>query len=72
MQFKYEPSNFLAIRNDLGYTQAQLAGELGCTLDSVRNYEHGRSHPNGYVVDSVYRMWNQKNHSLPPPLFSKP
>jgi len=37
-------------------SQSAFAPRLGCTPESVRNWEHGRSSPAGLHIDSMHRL----------------
>ena len=71
MSATFNPESIPSLRDQRGgMTQNQLASMLGCTPDSVRNWENGRSTPAGFYVDSMHRMCH--NNDLQPPLFYQP
>lgn len=48
--FHYEPVKVTAIRKKLGLTQAQFASMLCVSLATLRNWEQGRTYPEGAAI----------------------
>lgn len=48
-------------RQLLGLTQEQLAGEIGASLASVRNWEQGRCKVNRVAAKQIQKMMNGCN-----------
>lgn len=53
----FQPDAVRHVRKDvLMMSQTAFARKLGCTPESVRNWEHGRSSPAGLFIDSMHRL----------------
>lgn len=48
--FHYEPVKVKAIREKLGLTQAQFAKMICISLATLRNWEQGRTYPEGAAI----------------------
>ncbi len=48
--FHYEPVKVKTIREKLGLTQAQFAAMLCVSLATLRNWEQGRTYPEGAAI----------------------
>ena len=48
--FHYEPVQVQAIRKKLGLTQAQFAAMMCVSLGTLRNWEQGRTYPEGAAI----------------------
>ena len=48
--FHYEPVKVRSIREKLGLTQAQFAKMLCVSLGTLRNWEQGRTYPEGAAI----------------------
>jgi len=54
---QFNPHAIRELRRLEGLSQNKLATILGITPESVRNYEHNRSQPNGFVIDFIWRQY---------------
>jgi putative transcriptional regulator len=43
----WQPGDLAALRRFLGLTQAQFAGRIGISLDTLQNWEQDRRQPDG-------------------------
>ena len=67
MSAPFNPLSVSALRDTLGdLSQNQFAGLLGCTADSIRNWEHGRSTPAGHFIDAMHRICAERKIQPPP------
>jgi len=48
--FRYEPVKVKTIRERLGLTQSEFAGMLCVSLGTLRNWEQGRTYPEGAAI----------------------
>jgi len=48
--FRYEPLKVRAIREKLNLTQAKFADMLRVSLATIRNWEQGRTYPEGAAI----------------------
>ena len=48
--FHYEPMKVKRIRTKLGLTQAKFAKLIGISLGTLRNWEQGRTYPEGAAI----------------------
>jgi putative transcriptional regulator len=53
---KKEPIDVKAIRLELGFTQEDLARELGLTLSTVSKWEQGISSPSRLAREKIERL----------------
>ena len=54
---EFNPDAIKELRRLENLSQNKLARILGITPESVRNYEHNRSQPSGFVVDFIWRKY---------------
>ena len=50
MNLQFDPERIKALRARLGFTQQQLANEIGVTQPAVAQWETGQSQPGGASV----------------------
>lgn len=67
----FQPDAVRYVRKEvLKLSQTAFSRKLGCTSESVRNWEHGRSSPAGVFIDSMHRLCRSAERS--PPDFYRP
>jgi len=69
MSDNFVPASIPSIRDNLGMSQSEFARYMGCTSQSVNNWEKGRSSPAGEFVDKMHRICI--HHKLKSPIFYK-
>lgn len=67
MKWEFKSQGVYLLRHLLRLTQYEFARILGCTAESVRNWEHGRSIPAGQYIDAFYKIC--KSRQITPPSF---
>ena len=67
---RFDPESIKEIREKLELSQNQFANLLGCTPESIRNWEHDRSVPAGQFIDLLYKICGE--HGIDTPVFFKP
>lgn len=50
--------NIKKIREDLGMSQAQFADNFGINLDTLQNWEQGRSRTPEYVFNLLFKIFD--------------
>ena len=62
----FQPEAVRYVRKEvLMMSQTAFARRLGCTTESVRNWEHGRASPAGCFIDSMHRLCKSAERSPP-------
>lgn len=65
MSISFNPHSVFGLRQSLDMSQNQFANLLGCTPESVRNWEKGRSTPAGHYIDGMHRLCRDKGFEPP-------
>jgi transcriptional regulator with XRE-family HTH domain len=55
-----------------GISQFGLAKELGCTPQTILNWENGHSTPNVSMLDNLYGFCQKTGVEQPPTFYSQP
>lgn len=53
MNTKFDSDAIRQTRRQLGLSQTQLSVRLGCTVETIRNWENQRSTPSGFHVERI-------------------
>ena len=61
--FRYEPVKVTEIRTKLGLTQAEFADMLCVSLGTLRNWEQGRTYPEGAAI-ALLRVADSKPEAV--------
>lgn len=61
--FRYEPVKVKLIREKLGMTQAQFAKMICVSLGTLRNWEQGRTYPEGAAI-ALLRVAEEKPEAV--------
>ena len=67
----FDASSVRELRKQLSFSQYALARELGCTPQTVQNWEHGRTRPSLDMLDKIHALCLHKG-VLEPPLLWRP
>ena len=61
-----------SIRNQLGVSQNGFAREIGCTPQTIFNWEHGRSTPGYTALDQIHELCTSHGIADIPPFWVPP
>lgn len=53
-----------AARINMGFTQAQAAKEIGVTVDTLSNYERGKSYPDVPIIKRIEEVYKTSYSDL--------
>lgn len=58
------PMTLKAARTNVGLTQAQAAKEIGVTVDTLSNYERGKSYPDVPIIKRIEEVYKTSYSEL--------
>ena len=53
-----------AARTNMGFTQAQAAEKIGVTVDTLSNYERGKSYPDVPIIKRIEEVYETSYSDL--------
>ena len=53
-----------AARTNMGFTQAQAAEKIGITVDTLSNYERGKSYPDVPIIKRIEEVYETSYSDL--------
>ncbi len=68
----FVPSSIQRLRDQLGMSQYGLAKALGCTPQTIFNWEHGRNVPSLGMLDSLHEFCDVRELEERPEFYKAP
>lgn len=63
-QLQFNPDKLRQFRKNLNLSQRELSDIIGCSVDSVKNWENSRANPAGQFIERMMRLYYNEGFGL--------